>query len=132
MDKYINAYELLRHWSIRGIQLFNLCKKGDLQLYNWREEKVINIDSCPKTKKHSFEELTRIARGEELASTVLGANSGLTSEEEFKKEVFREYNTQPDIPTIPKGCVVFDYNLPINNAKAKQKLCKFMEFCREK
>jgi len=31
MNKYINAYELLKRWNIRSIQLFNLCKKGDLQ-----------------------------------------------------------------------------------------------------
>ena len=78
MDKYFSAYELLTRWNIRDIQLFNRCKKGELQPYNWRGEKIVTPDSCKETKEFKEfiskrkQELKRISAGTELTEKVLG------------------------------------------------------------
>jgi hypothetical protein len=132
MDKYLSVYELLkRWWGIKTIQLFNLCKKGELQPYNLREEKIVTLDSCIETKEYKEfiskrkEELKRIESGTHLAGTVLG-EYGIYSpiesptDEDFEREAIKDFR--------PKDCELFDYGLPRTDFAAKQKLKKNFRF----
>ena len=70
MDK-LKSHKLLTRLNIKPIRLFNLCKKGELQPYNWREEKVVTLDSCKESREFKKfipkrkQELKLIAKGTE-------------------------------------------------------------------
>ena len=131
MDKYLSAYELLKRLGKKTIQLFNLCKKGELQPYNWREEKIVTLDSCKDTNEFKEfilkrkQELKRIINGSEAAGSFYG-DPGISSpnipitDEKLEKEAIKDFR--------PKSCELFDYTLPISDSAAKQKLKKFLHF----
>jgi hypothetical protein len=131
MDKYFSAYDLLRRWGIKTIQLFNRCKKGELQPYNWREEKIVTLDSYIETKEYKEfiskrkQELKRIEKGTHLAGTVLSEHGIYTpiespTDEYFEREAIKDFR--------PKDCDLFDYGLPRIDSAAKQKLINFLKF----
>jgi hypothetical protein len=131
MDKYLSAKKLRRRWDIEKIQLFYLCKKGKLQPYNWRKEKIVTRDSYTWTKEDK-ELITketkaskRISAGAEDAGTVLRVGgqymrSEPRTDEDFEREVIKWFR--------PKGCEWFDYSLSKIDSVAKLKIDKFMEF----
>ncbi|MBW1693296.1 MAG: hypothetical protein JRJ41_03885 [Deltaproteobacteria bacterium] len=114
MDEYLDGNELLRRWNIIDIQLFNRCKKGELQPYNFRLEKIVTLDSFKGTKE--FEEfilkrkqdLKRIEEGSEAAGD-LYCGSGISppytplTDEELEKEATEDFR--------PEGCELYDYGL---------------------
>lgn len=98
-------------------QLFRLMKEGHLQAYDNLGRKVVDIDSCEKGKKKSYErieELISIREGTKLAGNVAwsGTIEKPLTKEEIKREAREKYNTQPlDTPINPdpENCVLFDF-----------------------
>ena len=62
MDKYLSANKILERWNRRDFQLFDLCKKGKLQAYNKYGKRIVDLDSCEKTKKLSYEVILYMIR----------------------------------------------------------------------
>jgi len=105
MDKNLSGYELLTRWDISDITLFNRCKKGELQPYNWREEKIVTRDSCKGTKEFKEfvskrkQELRRITAGTELTEKVLGEPGIHTrieppTDDDFEREAIKDFRPE--------------------------------------
>ena len=117
LETRIPTSEALTLLDIKIHQLFGLMKEKHLQGYDNLGRKVVDVDSYPKTKKHSLEWLMRIARGAEFGP---GSRPPTNYEqEEFERKVHEEFNNQPDIPLVPEDCVGFDFN----PSKKKSYLC---------
>jgi len=129
MDKYLKTREVLKLLNIETFQLFDLCKKGELQAYNEYGKKIVGLDSCEKTKKLSYEVILYGIRMQEGPKPE-GDSLRRRITEELKRKRAREiYDAQPlDTPIIPEGCVGFDYRLSNNATIAEQKMTEFMRF----
>ena len=129
MDKYLSANELLERWNRRDFQLFDLCKEGKLQAYDKYGKRIVDLNSCEKTKKLSYDEILFAIRMQEGPKPE-GNSLRRRITEELKRKRAREiYDAQLlDTPIIPEGCVGFDYRLSNNATIAEQKMTEFMRF----
>ena len=118
IEKRLKTFEVLKWLDIEIYQLFELCKKGELQAYTIYGEKVYVPDLCRKGKKETLDDIlndVRLAEGSKPAGTVLRyplpkIEKELTKEEQIKK-ANEIYNSQPLVPIIPEDGIEFDFIL---------------------
>ncbi len=129
LETRILTLEVLTLLDIKMHQLFGLCKEGHLQAYDNRGRKVVDINSCEKGIKRSYERIEMVIRlneGSKIADSVLkpwhhGVIEKPLTKEEINKKAWEEYNAQPlDTPINPdpENCVLFDFSPSKKNFKS--------------
>jgi len=119
--KKIGVSEVLEILNIGMPEFFELCKTGRLTVYNSLGKKLVDKDSCEKTKEYTLEQIIKFVRAGEMVFYPAMAKKVLT-EEEIKIEAQMIYNAMPlNTLIIPDGRVDFDFSLPDWPSKQTQK-----------
>lgn len=116
LENRLKTWEVLKWLDIEIYQLFELCKKGELQAYTEYGEKVYVPDLCELGKKDSFDEILNDISIEEASKLAGRLDPYATIEKQLKeKEQIQKaheiYNAQPLVPIIPEDGIEFDFIL---------------------
>jgi hypothetical protein len=120
LETRIWILKVLTLLDIKMHQLFGLCKEGHLQAYDNLGRKVVDINSCEKGIKRSYEEIELSIRQNEYAKIAdscrpnpsYGVREKALTKREINSKALEEYNAQPlDTPINPdpENCVLFDF-----------------------
>jgi hypothetical protein len=121
LETRIWTFKVLAILDIEMHQLFGLCKEGHLQAYDNFGRKVVDINSCEKGVKRSYERIEKIIRQNEFSKIADRSYHGKPlTKWEINSKAWEEYNAQPlDTPINPdpENCVLFDFSPSKKNFK---------------
>lgn len=121
LETRIWILKVLTLLDIKMHQLFGLCKEGHLQAYDNLGRKVVDINSCEKGIKRSYERIEKTIWENEYAKIAdIRFHGKPLTKEEVNRKAWEEYNVQPlDTPINPdpENCVLFDFSPSKKNFK---------------
>jgi len=120
IPRKFTGHEIVESFGLLDSGIFDLLKDG-LQAYtSGTEKKVVNLDSLPRKRRYSLEEIifqVRLEEGKQATGKVMGSGYApqrkVKSEEEITRDAQREWSTQSEnVPVVPDGCYAFSFTLP--------------------
>jgi len=136
IPRKFTGHEIVESFGLLDSGIFDLLKDG-LQAYtSGTEKKVVNLDSLPKKRRYSLEEIVlreRLEEGKQATGKVMGSGyphqREARSEEEITRDARRKWSMQPENVLItPDGCYAFSFTLPNDDLERKNAIEEALGF----
>jgi len=136
IPRKFTGHEIVESFGLLDSGIFDLLKDG-LQAYtSGTEKKVVNLDSLPKKRRYSLEEIVlreRLEEGKQATGKVMGSGyphqREARSEEEITRDARRKWSMQPENVLItPDGCYALSFTLPYDDLKRKNAIEEALSF----